>query len=327
MAEMLAVQFDSYGGPDVLKIRKVAKPAVASGHVLVRTAATSINAADALVRSGKLSWLSGKKFPRGTGYDFTGEVVDVGSDASDYHAGDQVWGFINYGVKAIPAAAAAEFILAPVDSIAPRPRTIDAVEAAALAGAGGAALGVLRDGVRVRQGERVLIRGAGGGVGTSAVQIAKALGTHVTALVRADHLDQVRGLGADEAFDYRNVDPASLGRFDAIFDLTGKNMRAYRPLLTERGRMATITIGSFGDAVYLIASAIFGGRRVRFLQFPPGAELLRALASLVDVGSVKPVIASVSSMAEIAAAHSAYGAGGTFGKRVVQLTPPSGSAA
>jgi hypothetical protein len=123
-----------------------------------RRFATSINAADVLVRSGKLKFLSGKKFPRGTGYDFTGDVVEVGSDVSDYKVDDAVWGFINYGVKAVQAGATAEYFLAPVDAIAPLPRGTDAVAAVALVGAGGAALGVLRDHIRVRRGERVLIR-------------------------------------------------------------------------------------------------------------------------------------------------------------------------
>ena len=163
-----------------------------------RRFATSINAANVLVRSGKLKFLSGKKFPRRTGYDFTGDVVEVGSDVSDYKVGDAVWGFINYGVKAVQAGATAEYFLAPVDAIAPLPRGTAAVAAVALVGAGGAALGVLRDHIRVRRGECVLIRGAGGGVGTAAVQIAKAFGAHVTALVRASYQDQVRSLGADE---------------------------------------------------------------------------------------------------------------------------------
>jgi NADPH:quinone reductase-like Zn-dependent oxidoreductase len=316
---MFAVQYDGYGDPAVLRIRTVAKPALRPNHVLVRVIATSINAADVLVRSGKLKLLSGNTFPRGTGYDFAGEVVEVGAGVSDYREGDAVWGFINYGVKAVETGAAAEYALLPTTALAPLPRTIDAAGAASLAGAGGAALGALRTGVAVRKGDRVLIRGAGGGVGTAAVQIAKALGAHVTTLARASHLDKLYDLGADDAFDYRDVDTHALGRFDVILDTTGKNMRAYRPLLTSGGRMATITIGSFSDAAYLLASSVFGSRRVRFLQYPPGAELLRVLAKLVDMGAVKPVVSSVTPVAEIATAHSTFEAGGTFGKRVVRV--------
>jgi NADPH:quinone reductase-like Zn-dependent oxidoreductase len=105
--------------------------------------------------------------------------------------------------------------------------------------------------------------------------------------------------------------------------MTGKNMRVYRPLLTSGGRMATITIGSYGDAAYLIGSAVFGGRRIRFVQNPPTGELLRALSKLVEIGSVKPVVDSVTPVADIVSARRAFDAGGTFGKRVIRTTSTS----
>jgi NADPH:quinone reductase-like Zn-dependent oxidoreductase len=121
------------------------------------------------------------------------------------------------------------------------------VEAAALSGTGASAIGVLRDAVGLRPGERVLARGANGGVGTAAVQVARALGGRVTALAGAPHLDRVRDLGAEQAFDYHTASPRDLGRFDVIVDPVGRNMRPYRRLLAPGGRMAAMAIGSPGD--------------------------------------------------------------------------------
>jgi NADPH:quinone reductase-like Zn-dependent oxidoreductase len=194
------------------------------------------------------------------------------------------------------------------------------VEAAALSAVGASAVGVLRDAVRLQAGERVMVRGANGGVGTAAVQVARALGGRVTALASAGHLDRLRDLGAQEAFDYHATSPSELGRFDVVVDPVSRNMRAYRRLLAPGGRMAAMAIGSPGDLAYLLASRIHGGRRVRFVQSPPTAELLTALASYADAKSVVPVIDSVYSLDDIAAAHRSLEAGGGFGKRVVQIS-------
>jgi NADPH:quinone reductase-like Zn-dependent oxidoreductase len=319
MSEMLAAQYDAYGPPDVLQVRRVPRPILRPGHVLVRVAGSSINGADATVRSGKLKLISGSRFPRGTGFDFTGDVAEVGAGVSSFTVGDAIWGFLN-GIRQGPTAAAAEFVVASANAIARRPETLDAVAAAALPGAAGAALGVLRDAIAIQKGERVLIRGAGGGVGTSAVQIARAFGGRVTALVRAEHLEGVRALGAEEAFDYRSTDLRALGQFDVILDPVGKNLRAFRPLLRQRGRMAAMIVGSFSDAAYMLASAVHGQRRVRFVQSPPTGALLHSLSEMVDAGAMRPVIASISPLSQIAEAHRAFEAGGTFGKRVLQLS-------
>ncbi len=139
----------------------------------------------------------------------------------------------------------------------------------------------------------MLVRGANGGVGTAAIQVARALGGRVTALAGARHLDRLRDLGAEEAFDYHATSPRGLGRFDVVLDPVARNMRAYRRLLAPGGRMAAMAIGSPGDIAYLVASRIHGSRRVRFIQSPPTAELLTALAAYVDGKSVIPVIEAV----------------------------------
>jgi NADPH:quinone reductase-like Zn-dependent oxidoreductase len=319
MNEMRAVQYDSYGPSEVLRIRTVPVPALRPGHVLVRVAASSVNGADITVRSGKLKLVTGRAFPRGAGFDFAGQVTGAAGDVTGLAAGDEVWGFLDGARQAGPSGAAAEYVLAPAKSTALRPRTVSAVEAAALSGVGASALKVLRDGVQVQPGERVLVRGANGGVGTAAVQVARALGGRVTALAGPAHLDRLRDLGAERALDYHVTDPRDLGRFDVIVDPVSRNMRPYRRLLGPGGRMAAMTVASPGDVAYLLASVVHGSRRVRFIQAPPTAALLTDLAGYVDAKSVVPVIEAVYPLEEIAAAHRSLERGGGFGKRVIQV--------
>jgi NADPH:quinone reductase-like Zn-dependent oxidoreductase len=142
-AEMMrAAQYDGYGPPAMLQVRNVAVPQLRAKHVLIRVTATSINAADIAIRAGKLRWLTGRRFPRGTGFDFTGHIVGVGADVVGLAVGDSVWGFLN-GIRQRASAAAADFVLAPAAAVAKAPGSIDRVSAAALPGAAGSALAVL----------------------------------------------------------------------------------------------------------------------------------------------------------------------------------------
>jgi NADPH:quinone reductase-like Zn-dependent oxidoreductase len=319
MNQMRAAQYDSYGPPEVLQIRTAPVPAPRPGHVLVRVAASSVNGADVAVRAGKLRLLTGRKFPRGAGFDFAGTVTEAGPGVTGLAAGDEVWGFVDGARGGGPTGAAAEYVLAPAKGTSLRPRTVSAIDAAALAGVGASALGVLRDAVRLQPGERVLVRGANGGVGTAAVQVARALGGRVTALASAPHMDRLRDLGAERALDYHTADLRSLGRFDVTVDPVARNMRPYRRLLAPGGRMAAMAIGAPSDIAYLLASRIHGSRRVRFVQMPPTAQLLADLAGYVDAKSVVPVVEAVYPLDHIAAAHRSLEKSGGFGKRIIQV--------
>ena len=202
--------------------------------MLIRAAASSVNGADIDVRAGHLRAISGRRFPKGAGFDFTGEVAAVADDVADFRVGEGVWGFVN-NLKATPTATGAEYVLAPARAIFRRPNGLDAVEAAALPGAAGAALATLQK-IGVLAGERVLIRGGAGGVGSAAVQLAAATGAQVVALARGVHLDRIRELGALQAYDYTTTDPKELGEFDVIVDPVGKDLHAYRGLLRRGGR-------------------------------------------------------------------------------------------
>ena len=316
------MQYDAYGSADGLAVRTVPTPSLRPGSVLVRVIASPVEAADILIRSGRAKIVTGREFPRGVGFDFTGDVVEVADDVRDFRLGDPVWGFLPSN-KLLPTGAVAERVLIPVSHLARRPATVDPVQAAALPGVGGAVLTVFHA-IALKAGERVLIRGAAGGVGLAAVQIARYLGADVTGLASAKDLDRVRSAGASQAVDYRTVDVSTLGRFDVILDTVGTGMGAFRRRLGRGGRMVAMTPGSPVGLVYIKLTAIFGGRRIRFLQAPPDGPTLRELTEVVERGGVRPIVDRVFDMDAVAQAHRAEEARAGFGRRIVRVAAPTG---
>jgi NADPH:quinone reductase-like Zn-dependent oxidoreductase len=307
MEQMTAAQFQRYGGPDVLELTTVPWPSAGPGDVLVKVEASAVNHHDAVVRSGKLQIVTGRKFPLGLGLDFAG---------TDLSTGTPVWGMVSPKSGHVTGSAA-EYVVVPADRVAPMPPSLTWTDAASLVTSGTTALTALRDKTRVRPGERVLIRGAAGTVGMVAVQLAAALGAHVVALAGARDLDFVTSLGAHEAIDYRTVAPADLEPSDVIVDTTGTDLLAYRRRLKRGGRMVTVNFGSAKAMTAIAASTVFGGQRVRTFSSYPDSRLLDDLAGYVAAGSVRPIVDTVFPLDRIADAHRALAEPGNRGKLVL----------
>ncbi|MFJ8959342.1 NADP-dependent oxidoreductase [Lentzea sp. NPDC102401] len=315
---MKAAQITSFGAPDVLRVVEIDRPAPGAGEVLVRVEAASVNGHDTIVRAGGLKMVSGRTFPIGVGLDFTGVVVTTGSGVEDYRAGDRVWGMVHPRERHT-VAGAAEFVVVTADRISPAPAGVSAVEAASLVVAGSTALIALRDSVELAEGERVLIRGAAGGVGTAAVQLAHAMGGHVTALARDRHAGALSALGADVVLDHSTTTPDQIGPFDVIVDTVGSELARYRRRLTKGGRMVTIALS--GPALAAIAvSSVHGSRRIRTFSANPGYAVLDDLADHVTSGALRPVVHSVYPLTDIAVAHEAFERGGVLGKHVISVS-------
>lgn len=313
---MKAAQISRFGGPEVLAVNEVERPAPGQGEVLVLVQASSVNGHDVLVRSGGLKMVSGRKFPIGTGLDFAGAVVATGPGTGGYRAGDRMWGTVHPRQRHA-VGAAAEYVTVPADRIAPAPAGITPAEAASLVVAGTTALIALRDSTHLASGERVLVRGAAGGVGTAAVQLAHAIGGHVTALARDRHAQALNGLGADRVLGY-DATPEQTGSFDVIVDTVGSDLERYRRRLTRSGRM--VTVGLSASALAAIAlSAVHGSRRIRTFSASPDTALLEDLAGYVASGALRPVVSGVFFLQDIAAAHQAFSQGGTLGKHVIAV--------
>jgi NADPH:quinone reductase-like Zn-dependent oxidoreductase len=314
---MKATQIFTYGGPDVLRIGDVDRPQPGPGEVLVRVGASSVNGHDVLVRAGAMKIVSGRRFPIGAGLDFAGVVAETGAGVSGVAAGQAVWGTVHPREKHT-VAGAAEFVLVRAERVGPVPAGLSAVQAAALVVAGVTALTALRDATHLVAGERILVRGAAGGVGTATVQLAAAFGAEVTALARGAHADALTELGATRVLDYRDLAPEQTGPFDVIVDTVGADLARWRRRLAPGGRM--VTVGLSGPAIAAIAaSTVFGSRRIRTFSVNPLTPHLAELAAQVTAGALRPVVDAVFPFEDIAAAHRSFARGGALGKQVVQI--------
>lgn len=232
---MRAIVFERFGGPEVLVEREVAEPTVRRGQLLVRVHAAALNPKDIVVRRGKFRWITGRHFPMPTGNDWAGEVVAVGDASPPFRVGERVCGCWNEA--RIRRGSLAERLVTSVDACARIPDAMTDEEAASLPLAAQTALQALRDDMHLAPGQRVLIHGASGGVGTLAIQIAKILGAHVITTSSARNAEFCRSLGADETLDYATDSPFAPGRnYDGIFDVFGNQSFGHvRGALASRG--------------------------------------------------------------------------------------------
>jgi NADPH:quinone reductase-like Zn-dependent oxidoreductase len=311
-ADMQLAGFDRYGPPDVLQVTTGPVPQPRPGEVLVRVTAVSVNGGELVLRAGRLRPFSGSRFPKRIGLDLVGEVVEPST--SRFAAGDLVWGLL-----ARRMGTAAEYAAVPAERLDRVPAGLDAVQAAALP-TGTTAITALRDMAGLAPGERLLVRGATGGVGYVAVQLGKAMGAHVTGLASAANLGLVKELGADEAIDYRV--PGELGRFDVVLDTAGTDLTTFRRLLSRRGRMVAIAFDIDHPFRSLASVAVHAPRRTRWLRAfsgSPTAALFAELGRWVESGAIRPYVDRVFPLADIAEAHRALERGGVRGKIVVEI--------
>lgn len=311
----------------VVELAEIAKPAPADDEVLVRVRASSVNRSDYYALGGVAvlmrPMIGGFLRPKDErlGGDFAGIAEAVGKDVTDVEPGDEV-----YGVR---SGALAEYVSVKT-AVARKPANLSFEDAAAVPVAALTALEGIRDHGRLKPGKRVLVNGGSGGVGTFAVQLAKALGAgHVTAVVSTRNVEQARELGADTVLDYRREDyTRRADRYDLILDVAGthswrENLRVLVPggtlVLTGMPKGNRLT-GPLGRLARLwLTSRIGRGRRLVFFVCKPNRPNLATLRELVEDGQVRPVVDRVYPLAEVADALEAMGEGHTQGKLVVRI--------
>jgi NADPH:quinone reductase-like Zn-dependent oxidoreductase len=307
---MHAVVQQAFGGPEVLEVAEIDRPVPLATEVLVRVEAVGVNPVEPLIRSGQFPLIGPPPFI--LGWDISG-VIEHLEGVTRFDVGDEV-----HGMPFFPRAgsAYAQFVTAPSRQLARKPPGLSHAEAAALPLAGLTAWQSLVDTARLAAGQRVLIHGAGGGVGHLAVQIAKARGAYVVGTASAAKHEFVRSLGADELIDHQTCDFAAVvGDLDVVLDSLGGEI-ARRSISVLRPGGILITIVGRRDAD-LAARTRAAGRRFAGLSVEPDYPGLEALARLVDSGQLRVHLQTTLPLAEAAKAHQLLESGRTTGKVVL----------
>lgn len=313
---MKAAVINRYGTPEVLQVGEVDVPLIQPHQLLVKVYATSVNPIDWKMRQGMLSFATGNKFPIGLGFDVCGEVVQVGERVTRFRLGDVIYAQMNQ----LTGGAYAEYAAVAESVAAAKPANMSHAEAAAVPLAGMTALQGLRDQGRLDVGYKVLINGASGGVGTFAVQIAKALGAEVTAVCRSQNAELVGSLGADRVIDYTQEDFTQMAiKYDIVFDVVGKrSFAACQPVLQPKGVYLT-TQPYPAQYFQSFVTRLIPGPQARVVLVKPNADDLMYLKEQIEAGKLRSVIDRTYPLAEIAAAHTYSEAGHAIGKIVITV--------
>jgi NADPH:quinone reductase-like Zn-dependent oxidoreductase len=320
---MKAIVQDTYGSADVLVFRDVPVPAVGDDEVRIEVRAAGAgpdvwHLMTGLPMFARLMPGFRKIWGHPRGRDAAGIVESVGANVTDFAPGDEVMGIVE--------GSFAELAVGTAELLVPKPSRLSFEEAAAAPISGLTALQGIRDIAKVEPGQRVLVIGAGGGVGTLTIQVAKAFGAHVTGVASTSKLDLVRSVGADEVVDYTREELA--GRWDLVVDTAGRRpLRVLRRLLTPTGTLAIVggdgggrwTGGFFKAILRAPILSLFTRQRLRPVVSKEKGEDLRALAELIERGDVTPVVGRTFPLIEAADAIRLVGSGHAAGKVVVTV--------
>jgi NADPH:quinone reductase-like Zn-dependent oxidoreductase len=324
---MKAIVCTKYGSPDDLQLKEVPKPAPDDARVLVRVHAASLNAADLeTLRGDFIVRMASPRRPMHEilGSDIAGRVEAVGKDVAQFQPGNEVWGDLSFphGLGAF-----AEYVCVSENALAPKPHSMTFEEAATYPQAAIIALQSLRDKGQIQPGQKVLINGAGGGMGTFAVQLARHFGAEVTAVDSTRKLDMLRSIGADHVMDYTQEDYTRSGqRYDLILDVAAhRSVFDYQRALNPGGIFMMVG-GSVGTLIQVLSlgnlMSRMGDKRIGLNAWKPNnREDLAFLTELFEAGKVVPVIDRQYSLPEVPEALRYLEEEPHLGKIVITLTP------
>lgn len=314
---MKAVIFERFGPPPVLQYRVVGEPIFNDNQLLIQVKACSVNPVDYKIRRGELKMISGKKFPKASGSDFSGVVVEVGKSVKRFQPGDEVYG----SVSALRGGAYAEMVVADEELVSIKPDGISYIEAACLPIAALTALKSLKDLGGIKQGHHVLINGCTGGVGSMATQIAKKyFGAKVTGVCRTRNVDLARELGADDVIDYRKDDlRSSNGSFDIFFDVaSATSYPGAKKFLKSKGTYI-FTLPGLQSMLFWPILSFFSSRKSKVILLKKHREDWELLNEIVKQGCLKVIVDKVFPIEEIEAAHEYAESGKVRGKIAIQV--------
>ncbi|MBN2348022.1 MAG: NAD(P)-dependent alcohol dehydrogenase [Bacteroidales bacterium] len=316
---MKAIIQNNYGLPDVLELKEIKKPVIQDNEVLVRARAAALHAGDYFCLQGKpfmTRMIVGFPKPKNyiPGFDIAGEVEEVGVNVTRFQPGDQVFGACNGGC--------AEFVCAKENNLAEKPSNLSFEQAAAIPTSALAALHGLRNAGKVQPGQKVLINGASGGVGTFAVQIAKALGAEVTGVCSTRNVDLIKSIGADFVIDYTKEDFTKTGKhYDLILDnVASRSFSAYKRVLNSKGVIIPNSgHAGIGYVIKAMVRSIFRRQQGRpYLSMPNQKDML-ILKELAESGKLAPVVDKTYMLSNTAEAMAYLGEGHARGKVVITV--------
>jgi NADPH:quinone reductase-like Zn-dependent oxidoreductase len=297
---MKAIAFAKYGPADVLQPMDLPLPEPGNGQVRIRVHASTVNPVDWKLRRGMMRFIVPVRFPKVPGWDVAGTVDQVGEGVTGLTAGQPVFGHMDVRGN----GACAEYTVTRAAWVVPKPASLSFEQAAAIPGSGVTALWSVRDLGELKAGERMLVIGASGGVGTFAVQIGKALGAHVTGVCSSRNVELVRGLGADAVLAYDRERIPEGAKFDVIFDtVKAARFRKIARRLTKQGRYVATLPDPVGMMMSKLLWPLGYRKRCRMIMMRPDGNRLADLAALVQVGKVRPVIDRTYPLADLAEAH------------------------
>jgi NADPH:quinone reductase-like Zn-dependent oxidoreductase len=259
--------------------------------------------------------ITGSNFPKILGFDVAGDVVAIGSGVTRFKAGDAI-----YGSTSLPGGGYAEFAAVPENLVALKPTNLNYEEAAAVPLAALTALQALRNEGNIQTAQNVLINGAAGGVGTFAVQLAKALGTVVTGVSSTKNLDLVKSLGADRVIDYTQQDfTQDTAQYDIIFDAVGKRSLSQTKRVLKSNGIYITTLPSPEVLLEGVLTAFLPGQKAKFILEKPNTQDLVYLKELIEAGKIRVVIDRTYPLQELATAHSYSETGRAVGKIAIKV--------
>ena len=322
---MRAIVHRKYGTPEVLALQDIDRPVPGGDDVLVRVSAASLNALDWHFTTGTpyvMRLTGGLRGPKRQtlGVDMAGTVEAVGRNVTTFQPGDEVFG--------VGSGSCAEYVVASANRIVHKPAELSFVQAAAVPTAAVTALQALRDHGKVGSGQKVLVNGAAGGVGTYAVQIAKALGAEVTAVCSTHNVEAIRSLGADHVIDYTTDDFVTSGaRYDVMIDNVGNRSPAKcRRVLTRNGICVIVSgpkkhrlLGPVTHLIVTLAYFMFVRQKAKSFVADASSEPLLYLSGLLESGTITPVIERTYPLSEAPDALRYLGTGHARGKLVITI--------
>jgi NADPH:quinone reductase-like Zn-dependent oxidoreductase len=287
---MQRLEYNAYGGPDVVHLTSFTLPPPAPEEVVIRVYAASINPVDWKIRSGDMKIMTGSKFPRGMGTDFSGTVESVGSKVSRFNPGDHVLGTTPMKTS----GAFAPMLVTSQNLLVRKPDSLSYIEAASLPVAGVTAWLALVKKAQLQRGQKLFINGALGGVGRAAGEIARAMGAHVAGRVGPKSIAQAQALGISPVLDYTNPLPESLsGEFDVVFDCNGSLSFKESKRLIKRGGMVLDTLPNGPKFFRSITSSWY-----KVVLGNPKAENLQEVVNLAAAQKLKVPVVKTISLAE-----------------------------